>query len=151
ALCREYAARDSRVRYTRSAVNLGANGNFNRVVSLSSGVYFKLANADDVAERSLLARCVDVLNRHPEVGLCCGKATLIDESGAALADYDDRLDLRGDSPASRFRLVLERTRLVNALQGVTRAATLRRMGLLGRYPGADVALLAELALHGQFY
>jgi hypothetical protein len=41
--------------------------------------------------------------------------------------------------------------LINVLQGVIRADALRCTPLLQQYSGSDGALVAELALHGQFY
>ena len=47
-ICRSYAARDKRVRYSRNAHNLGAAPNYNRVYHLARGRYFKWASHDDV-------------------------------------------------------------------------------------------------------
>src|SRR5262245_10327330 len=46
-ICREYAAQDSRVRYSRSAQNVGMIRNFTRVFSLSRGEFFMWAAHDD--------------------------------------------------------------------------------------------------------
>src|SRR5438128_3187989 len=64
-ICRVYAARDPRIRYVRNATNVGAARNFNRVFQLSTGEYYKLANADDVCAPTLVERCVAVLDTHP--------------------------------------------------------------------------------------
>jgi glycosyltransferase involved in cell wall biosynthesis len=150
AICEEYARKDGRIRYFRNAENIGLAKNFQRVVELSSGEYFKLANADDLCAPDLVAQCVHVLDRHPDVVLCYGKTTLIDEHGRHLREYEDGLDLRSPSVAERFRLALERVRLVNVLQGVIRADALRRTALLDSYVGADMVLIVELALYGKF-
>lgn len=113
AICAEYVRRDARVRYVRSAHNVGLAKNFERVVALSAGHYFKLANADDLCSPDLVARCVEVLDRDPEVVLCYGKTTLIDGEGQTLRPYEDRLGLRSASVAERFRQVLDRVGLVN--------------------------------------
>jgi glycosyltransferase involved in cell wall biosynthesis len=42
-ICREYAAKDRRIRYYRNEKNIGAPKNFNRVFELSSGKYFRWA------------------------------------------------------------------------------------------------------------
>lgn len=147
----QYAARDPRIRYSRNEVNIGANPNVDRLVHLARAPYFKLANADDLAGPELLARCVEVLDRHPEVVLCYGQTRLIDAEGNPLGDYDDRLDLRWSSPVARFAAVVERIGLVNVDQGVIRTDVLRKTALYRSYPGADADLVAELALHGQFY
>jgi glycosyltransferase involved in cell wall biosynthesis len=150
-ICRRYLAADSRIRYVRNAQNIGFALNANRVFALSRGPYFKLATADDLCAPDLVARCVDVLDRDPDVVLCYGKTTLIDESSKVLGPYEDRLDLRAPRSVDRFRLVVGRLGRVHALQGVMRTATLRKTRLLGHYLGSDVVLVVELALHGQFH
>ncbi|HYB40791.1 MAG TPA: glycosyltransferase family A protein, partial [Candidatus Methylomirabilis sp.] len=114
-ICRDYATRDPRVRYSRLSTNLGANPNFNRVVELSRGTYFKLANADDLCNPDLLARCVAVLDGQREVVLCYGQTTLIGEDGVVLGDYNDNLDLPFESAGQRFRAVVGQIGLVNVL------------------------------------
>ena len=47
AICRDAAARDSRVRYLRSNENRGATWNFRRVLEAASGEFFKYAAYDD--------------------------------------------------------------------------------------------------------
>ncbi|MCI0548311.1 MAG: glycosyltransferase [Candidatus Rokubacteria bacterium] len=150
AICREYAARDGRIRYVRNRENIGANRNLNRVIELSSAPYVKVANADDLCHPELIERCVGQLDAHPDAVLCYGQTTLIDETGGVIGPYDDDLDLRSPRPADRFKAVITRLSLVNVHQGVMRAAALKQTGLLRDHPGADVAMLAGLALHGRF-
>jgi glycosyltransferase involved in cell wall biosynthesis len=149
AICAQYAAQDRRIRYVRNPVNIGANPNFTRVVELARAPYFKLANADDLCEPELVGRCVEVLDRHPEVILCYARARLIDGDGNWLGDFDDRLDLRDPDPTARFLAVMDRLRLVNVLQGVVRTDVLRRIPHRS-YPSADILVVAELALQGHF-
>jgi polysaccharide pyruvyl transferase WcaK-like protein/glycosyltransferase involved in cell wall biosynthesis len=150
-ICREYAARDSRVRYVRQERNVGLARNYEHLVRLAGGEYFKLANADDLCDPRLVERCVEVLDAHPEAVLCYGKTVLIDAKGEVIRYHEDNLDLRQPRAADRFRLALQRLQLVNVLEGVIRTASLRRTGLLGTYVAADMALVPELTLHGQFH
>jgi glycosyltransferase involved in cell wall biosynthesis len=150
-ICRAYAAADPRIRYHRSDRNAGSAWNFNRVITLSRGTYFKLANADDLCAPSLVAKCVAILDGHPEVVACFGRATLIDEYGKRLRDYDDALDLRSPDAGERFLTVLRRLGLVNMMQGLVRLDALKKTGLMESYLGSDMVLVAELALHGQFW
>ena len=46
-ICREYAARDPRIRYDRNPHNLGIGPNVNRVFELSQTRYFKWISHDD--------------------------------------------------------------------------------------------------------
>lgn len=151
AICRAFADRDPRVRYHRSEANRGSAWNFNQVIRLSRGEYFKLANADDLCDPTLVAKCLAVLEADPAVVACFGRTTLIDGGGRRIRDYDDGLHLREPDPEARFMTVLRRLGLVNMMQGVVRLAALRRTGLMGRYLGSDMVLVAELALHGEFH
>lgn len=150
-ICRAYAARDPRVRYVRNELNIGLARNFQQLVRLASGEYFKLANADDVPDPRLVGECVAVLDAHREVVLCYGKTVLIDQQSKPLRPYHDGLDLREPRATARFRVAAERAGLVNLLQGVIRTAALRRTGLLGTFTASDMVLVAELSLYGQFY
>jgi glycosyltransferase involved in cell wall biosynthesis len=150
-ICRDYASRDRRIRFYRNDRNLGASSNFNRVFALARGRYFKWASANDVHAPEYLARCVEVLDRRPEVVLCYPKTALIDERGEMIRTFEDNLDLPWTEPKRRFREYLERVRLCNAVFGLIRPEVLRRTPRLGNYPGSDVVLMAELSLYGQFF
>lgn len=152
AICKRLAACDPRVRYFRSVTNLGADGNFRRVVELAQTPYFKLANADDLCASDLLHSCVEVLDREPEVVLCFGKSKLIDADGEEIRSYDDDLHLRSQNVVERFESVIHRIRMTNALQGVMRTALVKELiPRFGGYDGSDVVLLAAMALYGQFH
>jgi glycosyltransferase involved in cell wall biosynthesis len=150
-ICRDFAARDRRVRYVRNLENVGMAANFEQLVRLARGDYFKLANADDRFDARLIAECVTVLDARPEVALCYGKTTLIDEDGKTIRQHEDNLHLPEPKARTRFWLALERQRLVNVIHGVVRTAALRRAGPLGTYVGADMVLVPAISLHGQFW
>ena len=150
-ICREYASRDSRIRYYRNDENRGASWNFNRVFELARGKYFRWAPADDCFARESVQECVAVLDAYPEVVLCYPQTVLIDSDGSTIRPYSDNLDVRDSCPVARFRKVLERIGLVNALYGLIRMDSLKKTALLGSYPAADVVLVLELTLYGQFY
>ena len=150
-IARSYASMDERVRYVRNERNLGLAGNVKRAFQLSSGEYFRWHAADDVCAPQFLARCVAVLDRHPAVVLAYPKTKLIDADGRVTAAYDDGLHLQAARPSVRFQQLLERVGYVNAQFGLLRAEVLRRTGLLGSYPAADVVFVAQLSLHGTFW
>ncbi|HYR84497.1 MAG TPA: glycosyltransferase [Terriglobia bacterium] len=149
--CREFAARDTRIRYSRNPTNIGLFNNFNRVFHLSSAQYFRWSSADDLFDRRSLEECVKVLDDHPEVVLCYPKTVLIDGDGRTIRGYDDNLNLRSPDPSARMRSVLRNIGLVNVQYGLIRSSALRRTSLMADYPGSDIVLIAELALHGRFW
>jgi glycosyltransferase involved in cell wall biosynthesis len=152
-ICAEYAARDSRVRYSRNAVNEGAARNMNRVVELSIAEYFKWAMADDLVAPELIARCVDVLDRDQTVVLACTRTAMIDEDDRVLRRLESSWNLQSERAEERLRrTILWGGHWVNAdaLQGVIRRQALVRTNLLPRYQGGDKRPLAELTLLGRF-
>jgi len=150
-ICRSYAARDPRIRYTRNAANIGLTNNFNRVLDLATGQYFRWASADDLFALRSLEACVKVLDEHPEVVLCYPRTVLIDGDGKFIRNYDDNMNLRSPVVTTRFQHVIENLRLVNIQYGLIRSDVLRRTSLFGAYVGSDMTLIAEIALYGQFW
>jgi glycosyltransferase involved in cell wall biosynthesis len=150
-LCAAYAAQDPRIRYVRNERNLGSIPNFNKLVGLARGEYFKWAAHDDWCEPEFVGRCVEVLDADPGVVLCHAKAIRVDEAGDTLVVDLDPLDVRSPDPAERFRQVLWSLKAIYPIYGVIRTEALRRTQLFRSHSGSDRILLAELSLLGQLY
>jgi len=150
AIASAYAARDRRVRHVRNDRNLGSTRNYNRAFHLAGGEYFRWFAADDLAAPESLARCVELLDAEPAAALAYPRTRLIDEQGHAIRDYEDRLHLTMPDPTERFRELLSRIGLTNAIYGLMRTAMIRRTGLLGAHVGSDEVFQAELVLYGTF-
>lgn len=148
ALCERFAALDSRVNYVRHPVNLGAPRNWNCLVHLARGEYFKWASANDCVARSMLARCVDVMSSSPEIALCYGHTLLVDEAGQPIELFEGDIDVSMQQPSARFSAVCAGLTLNNAMCGLIRTSVLRKTGLDRLYPSGDMALMSELALYG---
>jgi len=150
-ICRAYADRDPRIRYSRNDRNLGAAPNFNRVFELSSGEYFGWLAHDDLYAPEFLSRCVDLLDADPDVVLCYSKVRIVDAAGNVLREYSDRLR-SGNSPEPclRFRNLVLADHWCREVFGLMRADALRKTRLIGHYAMSDRPLLAELAILGRF-
>ncbi|MDJ0617439.1 MAG: glycosyltransferase family 2 protein [Calothrix sp. MO_192.B10] len=160
-ICREYAAKDRRIRYYRNKQNIGASPNFNRVFGLARGEYFKWAAHDDVCAPELLERCVAVLDKSPDVVLCHSIAKVIDDNGNLLQKDDDlyvkwtneNIKLRTDSikPQERFRDLACCPHSCYQVFGLIRTNVLKTTPLIDNYGRSDKVLLARLGLLGRFY
>lgn len=146
---RNYAERDSRIRYIRHPRNLGAPANWNFLASVARGVYFKWASANDTCAPTMLADCVAVLDASPGVVLCYGRTQLVDEKGNSQL-FDADIDLSNARPSERFSRVCRHLTMNNAQCGLIRRDALMRTRLDRPYPGGDMVLMAELSLLGQF-
>jgi glycosyltransferase involved in cell wall biosynthesis len=151
AICREYAHRDPRVCYQRSPVNRGLAWNHNRVVRLARGEYFKWAGHDDVYHPDMLRRCVEVLDREPDVVLCSAQDIEIDDVGSVIREpVYELVDTASPRPYKRFRAILL-GRGGHDIYGVIRTEVLRRTMLTSSAYSNDRAMMAELALRGRFH
>lgn len=105
-VCREYARRDPRVRYSRNNTNIGPRGeagNFGRVFSLSSGKYFMWSASDDVRPATAVAGAVEALERNPAAVMAHGPVQLYLEPIDEYVTVPNAMDLRDHRAARRIR------------------------------------------------
>ena len=81
AICREYAARDARIRYIRQPVNLGLLGNFNYVKQEAKGKYFMWTASDDLCESQFVEALVGQLERDPSLALAMADLKYVSGQG----------------------------------------------------------------------
>lgn len=147
-ICRQYAARDPRIRYHRHQRNLGAGPNFNYAFNIASGEYFKWAAHDDLIRAEYIERCVSALDANPHAAVCQSSIETIDDRGYHVSTYDwHTLGLDLPTPSDRLR-ALWRSPSPLQIYGLIRASALRKTMLFSPYRRADWALLAELTLCG---
>lgn len=149
-ICAEYVAADSRFRLVRQATNLGAAANYNHVVILARGTYFKWLAHDDWCEPTFLERCVAELDRSEQSVLAYTDTYVVDPHDNYMYSDPDRLLPQQASPVGRLVHTLNNLNMVNAVFGLIRADDLRKTGLIGAYVASDYVLMVELSLLGAF-
>jgi glycosyltransferase involved in cell wall biosynthesis len=149
-ICKEYSAKDSRIRYYRNEKNIGGANNENRTFILSRGEYFRWAADDDVCAPGLIEKCVEILDQHPTVVLCYSMITEIDENGDPVRTISQSKG-RSAKPHERFRDLARKDHNCEATYGLIRADILHKTHLQKNYTDSDRALLCELSLYGQFF
>lgn len=107
AICRDYAARDRRVRYLRNDTNIGAVANFNRAFELTCGSYFMWASHDDTWSPEYVATCMERHHRLPGLALVGTEAELTDPDTGAPLSRNYGCTTVGLEPAARFRRYLQ--------------------------------------------
>lgn len=147
-ICREYEKLDARIRYQRNNRNIGGANNENLTFRQSRGRYFRLAAHDDLLHPTLLERCVEVLDSHPDVVVCHPATVVIDEFGRETARHR-RARPSGLSKAQMFASLT----YINECEetyGLMRSSALAATGLQRNYTDSDRTLLAHLALLGRY-
>lgn len=150
SICRDYAGRDGRIRYVRAEKNQGAAWNYNRVLTLARGDYFKWAAYDDLVSPDLLEAGVRVLDADPGCVIAFGSAMLIDAEGNEKEVYREPMHLDSGSPSERLQEYLTRVGLTNAMYGLMPTSALRAVGGLGSFVNSDTVMLGAMALRGRF-
>ena len=172
-ICQNYAKQDTRVRYFRQPKNIGLSPNHNFVVTKSRGEFFKWAAADDLYGRDLLERCVDALDKYPEVVLAHSWTAAVDGAGNVSQAYEYPLRTDSASAPERFRsfmfgssglfenaeagrhnlVKVDNYGILRACDeyGVIRADVLRRIAPQNSYHHSDRIVICELLLRGPFY
>lgn len=154
AICREYAAHDKRIRYYRQDQNRGGAWNYNRVFALATADYFMWHAHDDMIAPEFVERCVEALDRHPEVTNCYTNSRIIDEHGTPLREYVEGAALRSPSAYERLRHYTRHDRdcpLCSIYFGLMRREVLAKTILFRPYVNAEMGLMSELVLRGPFY
>jgi glycosyltransferase involved in cell wall biosynthesis len=150
-ICRDYLARDRRIKYVRQPRNIGLAPNHNFVFQQARGELFKWASYDDLYGRDLLLRCVEALDKHPHVVLSHhAYQARIDDTATVTMAAGYSFATGSPRAPERFRSLLFEIG-GDDFYGVIRSEVFRRISPLNSYHHADRTIVAELALHGPFY
>ncbi len=150
-IVRAAIADDSRIRLEESPTNVGATANYNRIVAMARGEFFKWAAHDDTCLPRFVQACVEALDDDATAVLAYPRTVLIGPDDEVLeADFVDGLARTEADPIERLRRYLPHRGEQHAIFGVIRAANLRRTRLIGNHWGGDMVTLGDLLLQGRF-
>ncbi len=148
-ICREFEKRESRVRYIRQDKNIGASGNFDRVLRLANGVYFMWAAHDDLWESTFISKCIEVLQSDLDVVLCHSQGQPIDSrnefAGLPYVDYSNEEETKRE----RWRKTHENWHLHAAIYGLMKTEVAKRVRPVQTEPSSDIIFISEISLYGK--
>ncbi len=150
AIVERWATNDARIKVYTAEVNKGAGWNFNRVVELSSGEYFKWQAHDDLLSPDFLAGCVDALDDDTDAVLAYTAVDMVNEERELIERYGIELDSANADPVVRFREQTLTWNLCYEVFGLIRRSALDATEGMGNFSHGDGVLLAHLALLGPF-
>ncbi len=150
-ICREYAARDARIRYSRNSNNIGAGPNFRKVYDLARGRYYKQAAHDDFCEPTYFAKAIAALEANPALTVAYAQTREVDAEGGFLRDYDLPLRTADPDPVIRWTDLVLIKHQCYEIFGIHRMSALRSIPPMGSFANADGILLAQLGLLGPFH
>lgn len=150
-ICRDFASRDSRIRYIRQPKNAGAVPNWNLLPREARGRFFKWASANDYYDPEFLAVCMDAMRKRTDVVLAYTRTKLVHDDGTFIENDPTDLEVLDRRPEDRFITLVEHGGRNNSMAGVVRRDALLQTGLIRLYPRGDKVMLAELAAAGKFW
>jgi len=147
AICRRYATRDSRIRYTRQQAAITGWDNFRFVLDAARAPYFMWLAADDYALPQLLEQAIATLESRPDVVCAAPRVDFLDADGG-----------RRPAPGSFALLGSVRENLCRFLRdpldnsrfyGLYRRDAVRRVLPGSAYYGFDWIVAAGTLLYGK--
>ncbi|MCL4552161.1 MAG: glycosyltransferase [Candidatus Marsarchaeota archaeon] len=150
-ICRQYVARDRRVRYCRNETNLGAIENFRRTFQLSAGKYFMWAACDDLWAESYVSTMLGNLISNPDAALAFSAFNNVDEQETEVRTYPFLFDLPSSDLFQRlwnYMLQEEYQGKANPIYGLMRRDAMEAAGGVRVWGkglwGADMLIVFKL-------
>lgn len=148
-ICLDYAIKDERIYYHHNEINFGSLKNFELVLELSKGDYFMWAADHDLWHPTFISRCVEIMEKDPDVVLCYSRTMRIDPNGNSLGLASNQIDTRNRPPIERFKHFIWNNVGGDLIYGVFKAEAIKQIPVRFVW-GPDQAILAELSLKGSF-
>jgi glycosyltransferase involved in cell wall biosynthesis len=148
-ICKDFVAKDKRVRYYRNPFNIGGVRNENRTFFLARGEFFKLAAHDDLISKNFLDVAVRALDSAPDADICVPHVIVIDADDNELSDEAWVAGLEATPPA-RMRALADEDYMCEATYGLARMSALRAIRPQGNFLSSDRIMLCELASRAPF-
>jgi glycosyltransferase involved in cell wall biosynthesis len=130
AICREYARKDPRVRYSRTEALLPLYANWQRVFELSRGEFFLWIAADDLRPRETIRRLVDALRSEPRAVMAHGPILVELRGTDRVIRVANEFPSVGLDLAGRVRAYVRGIRHPGMMHGLLRRSALERLPLL---------------------
>lgn len=128
--------------------NRGAAENFRYVLNAAKGKYFMWASGHDLWAPNLISESVTLLETTPTAVIAFGSSIWIDENSQQLPKFFGYTDTRGMNSLARFFTIYFGN--MHPILGVIRKAALNQTRSIATAVGADLILLSELVLQGDF-
>lgn len=154
-ICKEYAARDHRIRYIRQPQNIGQVPNFVAVLRAAQGGYFMWAADDDTRDPHFIEELVHALDENPNhhIAMCSYQSIYEDGVIKNTVLMKEKNHLTDDGHFSLYRKIIFNKPIHHFLHGLHRAEFVRKFfeRPIPECIRWDRVFMAEYALAGKFY
>jgi len=147
-ICQRLVGDQTKVVIHQFESNRGVGENSSYVFSVAKGKYFMWASGHDLWASNLVSESVALLEAIPTAVIAFGSSIWIDENEQQLPKFTGYTDTRGLSPIARFITVFFGN--MHPILGVIRKSAMDQARPVTPIVGADLILLSELVLQGDF-
>jgi glycosyltransferase involved in cell wall biosynthesis len=155
AICKEYVEKDSRIKYVKQQVNIGAINNFNFLLEHARGIYFVWLCHDDYFDAFFLEVITRYLDEHSDVALCFSDSIDVKDGVILKTKINDDVRENVDWTIARPLFFTWKHRLVLAFYGIYRLNIMQTKGIYlqpgfnGIIYGVEHSILPRVALQGR--
>ncbi len=152
-LCREYAAKDPRIRLSPNRENIGMFKNFDKVLREAKGEYFMWAAADDQWKPEFIATMLAELEANPDAGvaMCAARRLRPDDTFIDEIRFQGRLDPNNKSNLSMSLSMISSVKYNLYVYGLFRREILVQAIAGSReMPSSERWMLCRMALGRRF-
>lgn len=150
AICREFAAKDSRFVYVRQPENIGSAGNLNFLLRVTDSPYHVWLGAHDLLHPRFLSHHIAALDASPDATLSYSVTQWIDESGENVTVTPaSRLVEKRGPPWLRYIRTFRTVHEGTAMNQLMRRSALEGFTALEYPVAADRVLLSRLVFMGK--
>ena len=150
-ICREYALRDSRIRYYRNQTNMGMVWNFNRVFELATAEYFMWAAHDDYRAPQYIRLCLGAFDQSDDIVLSGSRFEFLDHITDEIIYTNYGFSSAGCKTVDKFKFIACLSNNMGGLfYGIYKVSELSKLMPLRDIMASDILLLSKLSLNGEF-
>jgi glycosyltransferase involved in cell wall biosynthesis len=147
-ICKDYAARDSRITYRRIDKLIPASENYRGLIMDANTPFFMWISHDDIWHPTFIEKCLGAIRNRPGVVCVVPRSNIIDNEGRRTLD-NDTAPLRG-TQAQRMAQFLRKVNDNHRYYGVFRTEVLQRSFPIGEWFFAyDWLVVALSTLEGE--
>ena len=148
-ICRDYSARDSRIRYLRRDKNYGSNNNAVYAFKQSTADYFMFAAHDDKWHPQYISSCVKILDDKPCVVLAVPAVQFFSPDDGSYCDFPyPPLHTEGLTLRSKAAAIFNETNVGYNTYGLYRRDALSKTNFELDCYGGDVVMLMQIVFLG---
>jgi glycosyltransferase involved in cell wall biosynthesis len=147
-ICKEYASKDSRIKYYRNPRNLGVYANYRRVVALAAGEYFTWAAVDDLRPPGAIESCVNALSVNNRAVMAHGIVLVRAPGEDELVQFPNAVQANQKNAGARIRLFTRGIDHNGMVYGLYRLNALKQV-TFGNHMGQDYLVCLQICLFGE--